>query len=147
VIEVAAGVTARVAGVALRHASPSVANNYAVYSRGGRVALERCTICSETGSGVGCDGGELELVDCMVQGCARNGLVIAGDLDGGAGAARLPGCAVEGNGGSGVIALDGAQIEAAQCCCSRNRQHGLKLRVHVSLPALRAAAVHIRMSS
>ena len=37
--------SATVRGLRLRHASPSVANNYAVYMRGGSLRLEVCSAC------------------------------------------------------------------------------------------------------
>lgn len=42
----------QVTGLTVRHASPSIANNYAVYVRGSVVQLTACDVSSSTGSAV-----------------------------------------------------------------------------------------------
>ena len=106
-----------------------MANNYAVYSRAGRLHMQRCSVSSGTGSAVGCDGGSLAAHESSFSGCERHGLVIAGDLDGGAAEVRLQGCTLERNGRSGAVVLDGAEVRAERCSFARNRQYGLDLRV------------------
>ena len=136
-VEVAAGVSAHISGLTIAHASPSVANNYAVYSRAGSLDIQECRISSSTGSGVGCDGGMLTAKDCVIDGCERHGLVIAGDLDGGAAEVRLQGCKIERNGRSGAVVLDGGDVRAEQCSFANNRQYGLELRVRLWTRAVR----------
>lgn len=128
-IQVATGGRATVRNVTIRHESPSVANNYAVYSQGGTLDLVDCRVSSTSGSGVGCDGGSVALRGVEMSQCARNGLVIAGDLEGAPAAVRVAGSRVVRNGGSGAVVLDGSTLSASDSAFSGNKGAGLELRV------------------
>ena len=94
--------------------------------------MSNCSISSDTGSGVGCEGGSLKLRSCAVRNCASNGLVLASDLNGAAAQAQLSSSSFERNGGSGVVVLDGSGFDAQGCSFSRNKRHGLDLRVRAN---------------
>jgi len=102
-LEIAAdGVT--IQGLQIRHSSPSVANNYAVFLRGGAVSLLDCDLCSVSGSAVGLEGGRHRLERCRFQGAKSHGLAVYGDLYGEQDSlADVTGCTLVGNGGNGVL--------------------------------------------
>ena len=103
----------RLVGLRLRHASPSVASNYAVACRGTSFSrdgapglapdleLVGCEVASATGSCVGVEGGAVAAAGCRMEGAATHG-------------ARAL---------SAVLAL---LLRAAGCCSP--------LRSHLSLP-------------
>ena len=76
----------RVEGLRIRHRSPSVANNYAVYLRNASDAtLSGLSISSETGTGLAIEGGRgaIRISDCDIHDNKNNGIGLFGDLDGG----------------------------------------------------------------
>jgi hypothetical protein len=78
-IEVSPGVSVRLENLVIRHSSPSVANNYAIFClRGSRVDVVNCDVSSKTGSGLAFEGASGSLTRCSVRNCERNGLVVAG---------------------------------------------------------------------
>lgn len=77
----------------IRHASKSVANNYAVFCQSASLTLEECNVTSTTGAGVAAEGGRLVLRDIAVADCARQGLVLLGPLFGGE-PLRVDGCGI-----------------------------------------------------
>ena len=75
---------ARVEGLRIRHRSPSVANNYAVYLRGASDAtLSGLSISSETGTGLAIEGGRgtIRVSDCDIHDNKNNGIGLFGDGD------------------------------------------------------------------
>ena len=131
-LDISNGAAVTLRDVTVAHSSPSVANNYALYCRGGRVTAERCSISSETGSGIGAEGGTLSLRGCRVAGCARGGLVLAADLETAAAAAvTVAGSRIEGNGGSGIAALEGTDLRVEGSAVVKNKGFGLDLRVRL----------------
>lgn len=83
VVKASAGATVTLTGLVLRHASKSVANNYAVHSEGADLTLQGCDIFSSTGAGVAAEGGRLTIRNGLVHDCARQGVVLFGPLLGG----------------------------------------------------------------
>jgi hypothetical protein len=74
------GARLRLENVVVRHSSPSIANNYAIFCQEGALEAVNCDISSSTGSGIGMEGGTAVLSDCRVQGCKGSGAVLAGAL-------------------------------------------------------------------
>lgn len=73
-----------VEGFELRHSSPSIAQNYAVYSASTtsgavKAILRDLDVTSSSGTGVGVEGGDVELLDCRVRGCKGHGLAFLGE--------------------------------------------------------------------
>lgn len=126
----ARGVTLR--GLTLRHASPSVANNYCVYVHDGSdMRMEQCDISSRTGTGVGVEGAAPSLTDCRVAACARHGVAIFGPLDpelDPPGGGTLLGCDISGNGLDGVLVRSGAEPSITDCIIHDNKGAGLSLQ-------------------
>ena len=93
----------------VRHASPSVANNYAAFATpDSSLTLESCDVRSDTGSGVAAEGATLVLTDCAIHDCKTHGVAVYGDLLGELGRARLP-------------AASSPTTAATACCCGRGR--------------------------
>eukprot|EP00884_Botryococcus_braunii_P016863 jgi/Botrbrau1/3860/Bobra.0183s0085.1 len=63
-------------GLKIRHASPSVADNYAVHLISSDCKIQDCDISSATGSGVGVEGGHVYLTCCTISHCRTNGLFL-----------------------------------------------------------------------
>lgn len=61
VIVVEGGAEVFVRDLGIVHASPSVANDFAVHVRGGSLTMERCSSMSLSGAGVCVEGGFLAL--------------------------------------------------------------------------------------
>jgi hypothetical protein len=96
--------------VNVRHASPSVANNYAAFATpGSSLTLEACDVRSDTGSGVAAEGATLAVRNCSVCGCKTHGVAVYGDLLGEFGSGEIAGCVVADNGGDGVLLRQGAR--------------------------------------
>eukprot|EP00892_Ulva_mutabilis_P001898 jgi/Ulvmu1/11709/UM008_0120.1 len=138
-IKVIPGGQLRLENITIRHSSPSVANNYAVFVQGGDVQAYGCDICSSSGSGIGLEGGTITAESSKVHDCVGNGAVIAGSIDTGPVSeddgvndirpkAHFVDCELSSNGGSGLIALDEAIVELESCSVSRNNKSGLELR-------------------
>lgn len=88
-----------VTGLTIAHASPSVANNYAVFVEGGAdgFTLTNCAVTSATGTGVGVDAMTATLDRCTIKGCARYGVAVFGD------GTRIVDCVIDGNRAGGVL--------------------------------------------
>lgn len=122
VVEVRGG-QAVLKGLRLRHASKSVANNYAVFSSSGKLELEDCDVSSSTGAGVGAEGGTLRIRGGSVSDCPRQGLALYGPLSGDPLQATICGTKISGNGKSpgdydavrgpfdGVLARSGVEAQ------------------------------------
>ena len=96
----------------VRHASPSVANNYAAFATpGSSLTLEACDVRSDTGSGVAAEGATLVLTDCAIHDCKTHGVAVYGDLLGEFGSGAIARCVVSRNGGDGVLLRQGARGE------------------------------------
>ena len=80
-ITVAAGGRLLLENITIRHSSPSVANNYALFVQGGDAEVTGCDIRSSTGSGIGVEGGALTVTNSKIRECVGNGAVIAGSID------------------------------------------------------------------
>ena len=93
-----------VAGFSVRHSSPSIAQNYAVYAKAGRTTLRDMDVSSSSGSGVGVEGGDLSLVNSKVHDCKNHGVLFVGE--GTRGAVR--GCTLARCKLHGVLVRDGA---------------------------------------
>lgn len=122
------GVDVRLIGLKLRHSSPSVANNYAVFMQGGSLLLEDCDISSSTGSGVGSEGGQLSLIHCSVHNCKRHGVAMFGDLEGSQGEALLQDCSLSGNELNGLLVADNAHTVLKGGSVSRNGGYGVYVK-------------------
>jgi len=83
VMVVEQGARLELRGVRIRHASKSVANNYAVFLQAGDLTLVDCDVSSSTGAGISAEGGMLRLIGGIVHDCARQGLTLFGPLMGG----------------------------------------------------------------
>ena len=96
--------------IIIRHASPSVANNYAVQLINSGARVDGCDISSATGSGVGVEGGaQPHIINCTIHDCARSGIMIFADLEGNSvGTAVVRDCIVMNNALHGVLVRDGA---------------------------------------
>lgn len=123
-------------GVTIRHSSPSIAANYAVLVRpGGSLRLERCDVRSDTGSGLGVEGGAAVAVGSRFCGNSRHGAALFGDLmgggDDGGGAAGpatvLEACELSDNRGHGVLLRDGASGDLRSCGVARNGAAGVRV--------------------
>lgn len=68
--------------------SCAVARTLRARLQGGALSLRGCVICSSSGSGVGVDGGALEMEECDVQDCQLHGLAVFGSLEGGGAGGR-----------------------------------------------------------
>lgn len=79
-VSVRPGARLRLENITVRHSSPSVANNYAVFCQGGSLEAVNCNISSTTGSGIGMEGGSAFVSDSQIQGCKGSGAVVAGAL-------------------------------------------------------------------
>lgn len=103
-------------GITVRHASPSVANNYAVFARpGSSLALERCDVSSDTGCGVAGEGATLRVSRCDVHDCVSHGVAVYGDLLGEFGEGFVEDCDVARCGGDGVLVRAGALGTVVGC--------------------------------
>jgi hypothetical protein len=97
-----------VRGVVVKHASPSVANNYAVFAVAtSDLTLVDCSVSSETGSGVACEGATLVVRDCEIVGCKAHGVAAYGDAYGEFGTVVVVGCSVTDNGLDGILLRQG----------------------------------------
>lgn len=84
-ITVSRGGQVTLENVIVRHSSPSVANNYAIFVQGGKAEVTGCDISSSTGSGIGIEGGAVTATSSKIHDCQGNGAVIAGLIDDAAG--------------------------------------------------------------
>ena len=94
----------------VRHASPSVANNYAAFATPEPVS-DRTSHDSSVSDepGVAAEGATLVLTDCAIHDCKTHGVAVYGDLLGEFGSGEIAGCVVADNGGDGVLLRQGAR--------------------------------------
>jgi len=109
--EAASGGSVTISGLTVRHSSPSIAQNYAVYvpppSRAAsatKVELRDLDVSSSSGSGLGVEGGDVTLLSSKVHDCRNHGLVFLGPTARGA----VRGCELAKNKLNGVLLRDGA---------------------------------------
>ena len=117
-VEASGGARVALRNVVIEHSSKSVARNYACLAcEDSTLVLEDVRVVSETGSGVGVEGGTALLTRVAVQGCQNHGVLLQGGLDGAEWSeeearadsdTRLVSCDVSNNGGDGVYVRDGA---------------------------------------
>lgn len=120
-----------VQGLEIRHSSPSIAQNYAVYVPAAsaaadgesRIELCECQISSTSGSGVGVEGGDVTLSSCRIADCNNHGALFLGPTARGA----MRDCLVERNKLNGVLLRDGAYPTLERNQWVANGQFGLKL--------------------
>lgn len=115
-----------VVGLGIRHSSPSIAQNYAVFVRGpaGReIELQKCDVSSGSGSGVGVEGGETILSDCSVHDCPNHGILYLGRGATG----RIKGCVIEKCKLNGVLLRDGSSPTIEANVLRGNGQFGMSL--------------------
>ena len=117
-----------VVGLTVRHASPSIANNYAVQLAGCSVRIESCDISSATGSGLGVEGGSSQITDCALHDCERSGAMLFTDLEETESRATLRGCTLRGNKLHGVVVREGAEPVVRDNAISGNGGYGLALQ-------------------
>lgn len=128
-------------GITIQHSSPSIANNYAVYlgpQCSSLTKVEGCTIVSNTGSGVGIEGGTPTLLQSTIRGCAQNGVCIYGNsamedtdtisLSRGNERPIVKNCTIEGNGKHGVLIRDGVTPSLDSNLVENNAGYGLVLQ-------------------
>jgi hypothetical protein len=114
--------------VNVRHASPSVANNYAAFATpGSSLTLESCDVQSDTGSGIAAEGATLVVKDCRVHDCKSHGVAVYGDLLGEFGSGEVSDCAVSRNGGDGVLLRQGAFGVVRGCVITDNGGFSVEL--------------------
>lgn len=112
----------------VRHTSPSIAANYAVLVRGtGSLTMERCSVTSASGSGLGCEGGRVSARECSFSGCVRHGVLFTGDLEGESplGGSVLESCLLAKNRENGGVLRDGAVLSLRACSVTDNAGVGL----------------------
>jgi len=120
-----------VSGLSVRHFSPSIAQNYAVYvpqptspaADGVGIVFQSCAITSASGSGVGIEGGDVTLERCQIAGCKNHGIVYLGQAARG----RIVGCTVEKCKLNGVLLRDGASPVLEGNRLRANGQYGAAL--------------------
>lgn len=116
--------------ILIKHNSYSIANNYAVQliNCGSSTIIDGCFISSETGSGIGIEGGEPQIRNCTLKNCARSGVMVFSDLDGTPGAPKIQGCSIESNKQHGVLVRDGAEPVVVGNKIQGNGGYGLALQ-------------------
>lgn len=111
VFHVAATSEVTLQDMTVRHRSPSVANNYAVYLDN----ASDCTLCnldisSSTGTGISIEGiqhGTIRIQNCTIHDCARNGLGLFPSIEDAAASQTeivVQGTRIERNKGHGIVA-------------------------------------------
>ena len=126
-----AGTTCLVSGLTIRHYSKSIAQNYCVFvpapsrpaSRFSKVEIRGCDISSESGSGVGVEGGDVSLAMSKIASCKNHGVLFLGKASRGS----MRECLVEKNGLSGVLLRDGASPVISSNRFLSNGQYGAAL--------------------
>jgi parallel beta-helix repeat protein len=116
--------------ITIKHNSYSIANNYAVQliNCGSGTVLEGCTISSETGSGIGIEGGNPQILNCTIKNCARSGIMVFSDLDGTSGTPKIERCTIENNTQHGVLVREGAEPAVNGNTIQGNGGYGLALQ-------------------
>jgi|MDSW01.1.fsa_nt_gb hypothetical protein len=102
--------------ITVRHSSPSVANNYAVFARPrSALRLDGCDVSSATGSGVVGEGADVTVAGCYIHDVKTHGVALYGDLLGEFGGGRVLGTLIARPGRDGVLIRDGAAGVVDQC--------------------------------
>jgi len=125
------GSSVLISGISVRHFSPSIAQNYAVYvpppsvaaDRNAKIEFRGCDIVSGSGSGVGVEGGDVTLASSRVSSCKNHGVIYVGPTARGA----VRGSVVEKCKLNGVLLRDGAAPTLSQNRLSSNGQYGAAL--------------------
>ncbi|KAK3270530.1 hypothetical protein CYMTET_21075, partial [Cymbomonas tetramitiformis] len=113
-------------GLTIRHTSPSVANNYAVFLQGGSATLSECDISSTTGTAVGVEGASFNISKCKLAGAKRHGAAIYGDLFGGGASGIIEECDITMNGENGILVRDASPV-IRKNAIRRNAAYGVRL--------------------
>lgn len=128
VLECKGAIGAVVRDLNIRHRSPSVANNYAVFLQGSDLVMENCNVSSTTGSGIGIEGGDPLISNTLVRDCARHGVAIFAELGGSEGGGTVRDCYLNANKGDGLLVRDGAAPVVISCIISANSGFGASLK-------------------
>ena len=129
--EASSAASVTVSGLSVRHTSPSIAQNYAVYvpppssaaDGASSVMLRDCDISSASGSGVGVEGGAVSLAGCRVHDCKNHGVLYLGRGARG----RVSGCTLEKNKLNGALLRDGSAPTLEANRLANNGQYGAAL--------------------
>jgi hypothetical protein len=116
--------------ISIRHNSYSIANNYAVQliNCGPSTLIDGCFISSKTGSGIGIEGGNPQIRNCILKDCARSGVMVFSDIEGTPGAPKIQGCFIESNKEHGILVRDGAEPVVMGNSIRANGGYGLALQ-------------------
>ena len=115
-----------VSGLAIRHYSPSIAQNYGVYVHSPtecKVKLFLCDVASSSGSGIGVEGGNVTIFSCTVHDCKNHGVLYVGSGATG----RVQRCVVENCKLNGLFLRDGASPTITDNLLKGNAQYGAAL--------------------
>ena len=120
-----------ISGLTVRHSSPSIAQNYAVYvpqpsaasDAGSTIEMRVSDVSSATGSGVGVEGGAVTLAKCRVHDCKNHGVVYLGRSARGA----VTGCSIEACKLNGILLRDGCSPTLGANRLAANGQYGAAL--------------------
>jgi len=115
-------------GLTIRHASKSVANNYAVFLQTSNLELRECDITSSTGAGIGIEGGIPIVRQCVIHNCERQGIACFSELGSEGGGGNIVKTQLVGNKGDGILVRDGADPIVLACSMTGNGGHGATLR-------------------
>lgn len=122
--------TCLVSGLTLRHYSKSIAQNYCLFvpapsgaASRSKIEIRGCDISSESGSGVGIEGGDVTLSSSRIAGCKNHGVLFLGTTARGA----MRGCVLEKNQLNGLLLRDGASPLIASNKFVSNGQFGAAL--------------------
>ena len=115
-----------VLGLAVRHASPSIAQNYGVYVHSAamrRIKFINCDVASSSGSGIGVEGGNVTIRSCSIHDCKNHGVLYVGRGATG----RVERCIVETCKLNGLLLRDGASPTLSNNLLKGNGQYGAAL--------------------
>jgi len=113
-----------VSGLAIRHYSPSIAQNYGVYVHSPtRVKFLNCDVASSSGSGIGVESGNVTVVSCTIHDCKNHGVLYVGSGATG----RVERCIVERCKLNGLLLRDGASPTLTNNLLKGNAQYGAAL--------------------
>ena len=119
-----------ISGLRVSHYSPSIAQNYGVYVPQPlaawdrcQIRLQECEITSNSGSGIGVEGGEVVVDSCRVVDCKNHGIVYVGSTARGS----VQGSVAEKNKLNGLLLRDGASPSIANNTLRSNGRYGAEL--------------------
>ena len=115
-------------GISVRHASPSVANNFAVHLVDSNVKLLRCDVSSTTGSGIGVEAGNVEILECTVQMCAGHGIVLVSNIEGDTGNVHVTSCLVKSNKRNGILIKGAGEPNIESTILRGNGEFGISIQ-------------------